>query len=78
MEAEVTEIDTRGLRCPLPVLRARKAIAGLPDGARLRVLATDPDSRQDFRAWCESSGHELLEQSDNGEGILVHLIRKAG
>ncbi|MDF2094799.1 sulfurtransferase TusA family protein [Aquibaculum arenosum] len=78
MDAEVTEIDTRGLRCPLPVLRARKAIAALPDGARLRVLATDPDSRQDFRAWCETSGHELLEQSENGEGILVHLIRKVG
>lgn len=78
MEADVTEIDTRGLRCPLPVLRARKAIAALPGGALLRVQATDPDSRQDFRAWCEASGHELLEQSEDDAGILIHLIRKAG
>lgn len=78
MEEVATEVDTRGLRCPLPVLRARKAIGPLPAGALLRVLATDPDSLRDFQSWCESSGHALLEQSEAGDGLLVHLIRKAG
>lgn len=78
MEEVATEVDTRGLRCPLPVLRARKAIGPLPAGALLRVLATDPDSIQDFQSWCESSGHALLEQREAEEGVLVHLIRKAG
>lgn len=78
MEEVAIEVDTRGLRCPLPVLRARKAIGPLPAGAVLRVLATDPDSLQDFQSWCESSGHALLEQSEAEEGLLVHLIRKAG
>lgn len=78
MQGEVTEIDTQGLRCPLPVLRARKAIAPLPPGALLRVLASDPDSLQDFQAWCEASGHELLQQEQSEGGLLVHLIRKTG
>lgn len=78
MDEAATEVDTRGLRCPLPVLRARKAIAPLPAGALIRVLATDPDSLQDFRSWCESSGHRLLDQSQGDDGLLVHLIRKAG
>lgn len=78
MQEAATEVDTRGLRCPLPVLRARKAISGLEAGALLKVLATDPDSIQDFKSWCESSGHELVEQSEDQEGILIHLIRKAG
>jgi len=78
MEEEVTEIDTQGLRCPLPVLRARKAIASLPSGALLRVLSSDPDSLQDFRAWCETTGHELLQQEEGEGGLLIHLIRKVG
>jgi len=77
MQEAVTEIDTQGLRCPLPVLRARKAIGPLPPGALLRVLASDPDSVQDFQAWCESSGHELLQQEEADGGLLIHLIRKA-
>ena len=78
MQDEVTEIDTQGLRCPLPVLRARKAIGPLPAGALLRVLASDPDSLQDFQAWCESTGHELLQQEEVEGGLLIHLVRKAG
>lgn len=78
MSEAATEVDTRGLRCPLPVLRARKAIGPLPAGALLKVLATDPDSLQDFRSWCEASGHGLLEQREEAGGLLIHLIRKAG
>jgi len=77
MKDEVTEIDTQGLLCPLPVLRARKAMGPLPAGSLLRVLASDPDSLQDFQAWCETSGHELLKQEETEEGLLIHLIRKA-
>ena len=69
-------LDATGLKCPLPVLRARKVLGALPAGARLRVLATDPGAVQDFRAFCEATGHALLE-SREAAGVLVFLIRKA-
>ena len=70
-------LDATGLRCPLPVLRARKALRALPAGARLRVLATDPGAAQDFRAFCEATGHELVESRAAADGVLAFLIRKA-
>ena len=71
------ELDTSGLSCPLPVLKARKRLRDLPAGARLRVLATDRDSLQDFQVFCEEAGHRLLEQKQEGERI-VHLLQKGG
>ena len=71
----VTTLDTKGLRCPLPVLRARKSMKSVAAGAILEVLATDPDSRQDFRAFCETTGHELLESRED-DGVFVFQIRK--
>ncbi|HET6468176.1 MAG TPA: sulfurtransferase TusA family protein, partial [Geminicoccaceae bacterium] len=59
-------LDTRGLSCPLPVLKARKALMGLAPGACLRVLATDPTAPEDFRAFCESTGHRLVESAEAG------------
>jgi len=70
-----TTLDTSGLRCPLPVLRARKAMKSLASGDVLEVQATDPDSQQDFRAFCETTGYELLEDRVEGE-VFVFRIRK--
>ena len=57
-----SELDTKGLRCPIPVLRARKAMKPLAAGDIIRIEATDPSSVQDFRNFCETTGHELLSQ----------------
>jgi tRNA 2-thiouridine synthesizing protein A len=70
-----TLLDTRGLRCPLPVLRARKAMQGVVAGEVLRVLATDPGTVRDFRAFCEATGHELLEHAEQ-DGEYSFRIRK--
>jgi tRNA 2-thiouridine synthesizing protein A len=71
-----TVLDTRGLKCPLPVLRARKAMQGVAPGGVLRVLATDPGTVRDFQAFCAATGHELVEHSQ-GDGELAFRIRKA-
>jgi tRNA 2-thiouridine synthesizing protein A len=72
-----TVLDARGLQCPLPVLRARKAMQRLTTGALLRVLATDPGTVKDFRAFCRAAGHELLQSETEG-GEFRFLIRKRG
>ena len=73
---EETLLDTRGLSCPLPVLRARKAMQRLAPGALLRVLATDPGTIKDFKVFCAATGHELVESTD-AAGELRFLLRKA-
>ncbi len=70
-------LDAKGLTCPLPVLRARKAIGDVPAGGVLRVEATDPGAVKDFEAFCKAGGHRLLAQSSDN-GVLVFLIKKAG
>jgi tRNA 2-thiouridine synthesizing protein A len=70
-----TLLDARGLKCPLPVLRARKAIQGLAQGAVLHVLATDPGSVNDFQAFCEATGHVLVERSE-ADGAFSFRLRK--
>jgi tRNA 2-thiouridine synthesizing protein A len=72
-----TLLDTRGLNCPLPVLRARKAMQMLEAGALLRVLATDPGTVKDFRAFCQATGHELVESATEA-GEFRFLLRKKG
>jgi tRNA 2-thiouridine synthesizing protein A len=72
-----TLLDARGLRCPLPVLRARKAIQGLAPGAVLHVLATDPGSVRDFEAFCEATGHALVEQTEQ-DGAFSFRVQKRG
>lgn len=69
-------LDARGLTCPLPVLRARKAMKPLASGDRLRVEATDPAARQDFAAFCDATGDRLVSQSE-ADGVLTILIEKA-
>ena len=62
------DLDTRGLNCPLPILRTKKALAGLQSGQVLRVVATDPGSVRDFETFARQTGHPLLEQGEaNGE-----------
>lgn len=69
-------LDTRGLNCPIPVLRARKAMQKLAPGAVLEVRATDPGTVKDFNAFCEATGHVLLGHEEEG-GEFVFRIRKA-
>jgi tRNA 2-thiouridine synthesizing protein A len=68
-------LDTKGLRCPLPVLKARKALRDLDAGMVLRVLATDPGAIKDFEAFCKTTGHRLLAQSE-AAGVLTFDIEK--
>jgi len=64
------------MRCPLPVLKARKALKDLAPGAVLRVLATDPGAVKDFEAFCKTTGHRLLAQREE-EGVLSFDIEKS-
>lgn len=68
-------IDAKGLNCPLPILRARKALSGLGTGQMMRVIATDSGSKADFAAFCAQTGHELLS-SQESEGLYIYDIRK--
>jgi TusA-related sulfurtransferase len=69
------EIDTRGLNCPLPILKAKKALASMVSGDVLKVVATDPGSMRDFQAFARQTGNELLEQrSENDE--FIHFLRR--
>jgi len=70
-----TELDARGLLCPLPVLRARKVLLGLAPGAVLQVLTDDPVARIDLPHFCAEAGHEHLSLTEV-EGWQVHLIRR--
>lgn len=71
-----TTLDARGLECPLPVLRAQKAMRRLAPGDVLRVLATDPGAVRDFEALCAAHGHVLMERSEDGDALCFR-IRKA-
>lgn len=68
-------LDTRGLACPLPVLKARKRLMAMAPGARLTVLATDPKAPGDFRLWCEETGHRLVEERQEGQDFRLVVER---
>ena len=70
-------LDTKGLRCPLPVLRARRAMKDMEAGEIIEIHATDPGSVQDFKAFCETTGHELIDHRVDGE-VFIFEIRMAG
>ncbi len=70
------ELDASGLNCPLPILRAKKAISGLSAGQVLRIVATDPGSVKDFEAFCKQTGNELMESGEEG-GKFVFMIKKS-
>ncbi|NQV57753.1 MAG: sulfurtransferase TusA family protein [Rhodospirillales bacterium] len=71
----MADLDTSGLKCPLPVIKAKKALGDLGPGEALRVTATDPSTKTDFPDYCANAGHELVETSE-ADGIFVYLIRK--
>jgi tRNA 2-thiouridine synthesizing protein A len=69
-------LDATGLLCPLPVLKARRALKTVPAGGLLEVLATDPGATKDFEHFCNTTGCELVEASEGEGGILRFLLRK--
>lgn len=77
--AAVTEnrlLDARGLYCPMPVVRAGRALKDLQPGQVLKVLVNDPAARTDFPAWVEDTGHELVDSAIEPDGSLVFFVRK--
>ena len=69
------EIDTRGLNCPLPILRAKKALSDMTSGQVLKILATDPGSVRDFQAFAKQTGNELLAQ-ETVDKEFIHYLRR--
>ena len=70
-------LDTKGMNCPLPVLKAKKALRAVAAGDTLTVLTTDPSAERDFVAYCRSSGNELVASHDDN-GVTTVVIRKSG
>jgi tRNA 2-thiouridine synthesizing protein A len=70
-----TLLDVKGMNCPLPVLRANRALRSLAPGSRLRVLATDRAAVADFQAFCRETGHDLLAWSEE-TGVFSFVIRR--
>jgi tRNA 2-thiouridine synthesizing protein A len=69
-------LDVKGLSCPLPILRAKKALKDVPIGGTLQVLATDPGAVKDFEAFCRATGNELLE-SKVEDKVYSFLLKRA-
>jgi TusA-related sulfurtransferase len=69
------ELDARGLNCPLPILKAKKALAEMTSGQLLRVLSTDPGSVRDFQAFARQTGNELVEQT-SAASEYAHVLRR--
>lgn len=69
------ELDTRGLACPLPILKAKKALSELQSGQTVRVISTDPGSVRDFLAFAKQTGNELVQQSTEGADY-IHVLRR--
>ena len=69
------ELDTKGLNCPLPILRAKKALAELTSGQVLKIVATDPGSVRDFQAFARQTGNELLAQEADGR-LFIHFLKR--
>lgn len=72
-----TVLDVKGLNCPLPILRAKKAIKDVPSGQTLQVMATDPGSVKDFEAFCRQTGN-TLENWNEAAGVYTFNIKKTG
>ena len=77
MTEDVTELDATGLKCPMPVLRANRALRSIAPGGLLRVRATDPASQRDFPSFCQTTGHTLVELRAEGAGWVILLRKKS-
>jgi len=75
MTIATKDLDTRGLNCPLPILKAKKALADMRSGEVLRVVATDPGSIRDFQAFARQTGNELVEQESSNDEF-IHFLRR--
>jgi tRNA 2-thiouridine synthesizing protein A len=75
MQQHDKEIDTRGLNCPLPILRTKKALGDVQSGQVLKVVATDPGSVKDFETFAKQTGHALLSHAENN-GEFTFFMRK--
>ena len=71
----VRTLDVRGMRCPLPVLKTRKALAAMAPGEEIEVLATDPAARIDFRHFCDATGHRLVATVEDGEVLSFRIAK---
>jgi tRNA 2-thiouridine synthesizing protein A len=69
------EVDARGLNCPLPILRTKKALNDMKSGQVLRILATDPSALRDFQAFAKQTGNELLQHVEH-DGVFSFLVRR--
>ena len=70
-----SELDARGLNCPLPILKAKKVLTKMLSGQLLKVIATDPGSTRDFQAFAKQTGNELVEQQTQGDEF-IHILRR--
>ena len=70
-------LDAKGLNCPLPILKAKKALKDMPSGALLQIIATDPGSVADFEAFCRTTGNELVEKKTE-DGVYTFVIKHTG
>jgi len=70
-----TELDAKGLVCPLPLLKAKQQLRNMASGELLKVLATDQGSVRDFRAYAQISGHKLINQQEE-DGVYIHWLQK--
>jgi tRNA 2-thiouridine synthesizing protein A len=70
-------LDVKGLNCPLPILRAKKALKDIPAGGTLQVLATDPGAVKDFEAFCRTTGNELVESKQDNDVFSFVIKRTA-
>ncbi|MFN7219133.1 MAG: sulfurtransferase TusA family protein [Burkholderiales bacterium] len=75
-EAIAKDLDVKGLNCPLPILRAKKALTDMTSGQVLRVVATDPGSVKDFAAFCKQTGNTLLSSTDNGKEFTFVISKR--
>ncbi|NBO40923.1 MAG: sulfurtransferase TusA family protein [Betaproteobacteria bacterium] len=69
------ELDTRGLNCPLPILKAKKALSAMHSGQLLKVVSTDKGSLRDFAAFCKQTGNELMSQETAGDDF-IHVLKR--
>lgn len=74
-DENLVELDATGLECPMPLLKAKRALNTMKSGQRLRVLATDSGSVRDFQVFSEQSGHRLLSSEEAG-GVYIHVLQK--
>jgi tRNA 2-thiouridine synthesizing protein A len=74
-EKKLRELDTRGLNCPLPILKTKKALAEMQSGEMIKVLSTDAGSIRDFQAFARQTGNTLIEQSESGTEF-IHILQR--